>query len=99
MRRKRYNPFIAKVFKKVARKIGAKVSVEPQWGIVGQITFKNGRKRYFRANTIGINYLGASEVAKDKDYASYFLKKMSYPVASGAAHNNRRSVQKWLSSG
>jgi D-alanine-D-alanine ligase-like ATP-grasp enzyme len=82
---KKYSPIIAKLFKKIAPKIGATVYVEPNWGIVGQITFKSGRKSYFRYNTIDINALGASEISKDKDYANYFLKRAGYKTVPGEA--------------
>jgi D-alanine-D-alanine ligase-like ATP-grasp enzyme len=84
---KRLNPtpFIGQIFEKIAPTIGAKVLIEPKWRIVGQIKFENGRKCYFRHNTIDINSLGASDVAKDKDYANYFMDKMGYPVVPGRA--------------
>ncbi len=54
--------------------------MEPEWNIVGQIIFKSGQKRYFKYSSIDLNPLGASEIAKDKDYAGFFMKKMGYPV-------------------
>jgi len=54
--------------------------MEPEWNIAGQIIFKNGRKRYFRYSSLDLNPLGSSEIAKDKDYASFFMQKMGYPV-------------------
>lgn len=76
-------PLVAAIFRKIAPRIGAKVLLEPQWGIAGQITFKNGRKRYFRYSSIDLNTLGASEIAKDKDYANFFMKKMGYKTVPG----------------
>jgi D-alanine-D-alanine ligase-like ATP-grasp enzyme len=83
MKRKPEDPFMGKLMRKIAPKIGAKVVVEPEWGVVGQLTFKNGRRSYFRSNVIDINPLGASEIAKDKDYANFFLRKLGYPVIEG----------------
>lgn len=74
---------LGSIFRKIAKRIGAKVLIEPEWGIVGQIEFRNGRKRYFRYNSIDLNPLGASDVAKDKDYAAFFMRKMGYPVPEG----------------
>jgi len=68
------------ILKKLVKKIGARVLVEPEWKIVGQIIFKNGRKRYFRYSSLDLNTLAASDVSKDKDYASFFMKKMGYPT-------------------
>lgn len=73
------------LLQKLGREIGASVCIEPVWGIVGQITFKDGRKSYFRYNTVDLNPVGASDIAKDKDYAAFFMKKMGYPVPTGAA--------------
>lgn len=83
MKKKLEDPFMGRLMHKLAPKVGAKVSVEPEWRVVGQLTFKNGRRSYFRSNVIDINPLGSSEIAKDKDYANYFLKKLGYPTIEG----------------
>ena len=59
--------------------------IEPCWKIVGQVIFKNGRNRYFRYSSLDLNPLGASEIAKDKDYANFFMKRMGYPTVHGEA--------------
>ncbi len=74
---------IAPILKKLAPQVGAKIIVEPEWGVAGQIIFKNGKKRYFRYSSLDLNTLGASEIAKDKDYANFFMKKMGYPTIPG----------------
>jgi D-alanine-D-alanine ligase-like ATP-grasp enzyme len=84
-RRKKESAILGPLLKKLGREIGATVLIEPTWGVVGQITFKNGRKSYFRYNTLDLNPVGASDVAKDKDYAAFFLKKMGYPTPRGRA--------------
>lgn len=71
------------LLQRIAPRIGASVIIEPEWGIVGQITFKNGAKRYFRYNTVDLNPVGASDLAKDKDYAAFFMSQMGYPVVTG----------------
>jgi len=76
-------PAITEILIKIAPKIGAKVLIEPVWGYVGQIAFNSGRKRYFRFSSVDINMLGASEVAKDKDFANFFMKRMGYPIIQG----------------
>jgi len=84
MRKKRSEgPLLGRVFRKIAPKIGATIVIEPEWRIVGQIVFRNGRKRYFRGSTLDLNPVGASDVAKDKDYATYFMRRMGYPVVPG----------------
>ena len=67
MKKKNVTPLLGKLLQKIAPKIGAVVLMEPEWGIVGQVTFKNGRRRYFRYSSLDLNPLGSSEVAKDKD--------------------------------
>ncbi len=63
--------------------MGAKVYIEPEWGVVGQITFRNGKKCYFRYNTLDLNPVGSSDVAKDKDYATIFMQRMGYATVPG----------------
>ncbi len=78
---KRMNmPFVAHIVKRVAKDIGAKTTIEPEYGFVGRITFKNGKSTFFRNTCFSINSLGSIEIAKDKGYASFFLKKLGYKV-------------------
>jgi len=81
---------LPKLLKKIAPKIGARVLVEPRWGIVGQITFKNGKVSYFRYNALDLNPVGSSDVAKDKDYATFFMRKMGYRAVPGKAFYSDR---------
>ncbi len=76
-------PLLGQMLQKIAPLIGASVVMDPEWNIAGQITFANGRKRYFRYSSLDLNGLGASDIAKDKDYASFFLARMGYPVIEG----------------
>ena len=68
---------------KVAPRIGATVLLEPKWNVVGQITYQSGKRRYFRTSTLDINTMGASAIAKDKDYANFFMHSMGYSVVPG----------------
>jgi D-alanine-D-alanine ligase-like ATP-grasp enzyme len=83
MKRKSEGPLLGKMLRRVAPRIGAKIVLEPEWNIVGQIIFKNGRKRYFRYSTLDLNPVGASDIAKDKDYANFFMHRMGYPTVTG----------------
>ena len=76
-------PLLGQILCKIAPKIGATIFIEPKWRVVGQITFKNGRRRYFRGSTLDLNPVGASDIAKDKDYAAFFMKRMGYPTVPG----------------
>src|SRR3989344_5867598 len=76
-------PYLTNLVKKLAPKIGAKVIVEPEWGIVAQIIYKNGVVRSLRYLSLDLNHIASSEVAKDKDYAKFFIKRLGYKVAEG----------------
>ncbi len=83
--KKTFEPILGPILQKLAPKIGAKVVIEPKWKIVGQIIFKNGKKRYFRYSSLDLNSLGASDIAQDKDYANFFMKRLGYPTVRGEA--------------
>ncbi len=83
MKKKTIAPLLGQVLVKIAPRIGATVVMEPEWNIVGQVIYKSGRKRYFRYSSLDLNPLGASEIAKDKDYANFFMKRMGYPAIPG----------------
>ncbi len=71
---------LASLLVKLAPRIGARVVLEPVWRIVGQIIFKSGKHSYFRYNTLDLNPVGSSDIAKDKDYANFFMEQMGYPI-------------------
>jgi len=83
MKNKASSPLLGKMLKKIASKIGAVIVMEPEWGIVGQIIYKSGQKRYFRYSSLDINRLGSSEISKDKGFATFFMKTMGYNVIPG----------------
>lgn len=78
--RKKEALLLGSLLEKIAPRIGATVIIEPEWRFVGQITFSSGRRSYFRYNTLDLNPIGASDIAKDKDWANFFMKSMGYPV-------------------
>ncbi len=84
MKKQIKQPLLGKILQKIAPRIGARVVMEPRWNIVGQIVYQSGQKRYFRYSSLDLNPLGASEIAKDKDYANFFMKRMGYPVVPGS---------------
>jgi len=83
MMKKSEHLVLAGMLQKLGKKIGARVILEPEWKIAGQIIFKGGKKSYFRYNTLDLNPVGASDIAKDKDYATFFMRKMGYPTVRG----------------
>jgi D-alanine-D-alanine ligase-like ATP-grasp enzyme len=74
---------LGEIFARMAPTIGARVVMEGEWGMAGMILFKNGRKSFFRYNSVDLNPLGASKIATDKDFANYFMKLQNYPVVEG----------------
>ncbi len=68
------------ILKKIAPRIGATLVFEPIWEVAGQITFQSGKRSYIRYNTLDLNPVGASDIAKDKDYANFFMEHMGYPI-------------------
>lgn len=77
---RKVDALLGRLLSKIAPKIGATVVLEPEWNVAGQIIFKNGKKSYFRYNTLDLNPVGASEIARDKDYANFFMEKLGYPI-------------------
>ena len=69
--------------KKLAPKISARVVVEPEWGIASQIVYKNGVVRGIRMYSLDLNHIASADIARDKDYAKFFMQKKGYPVAEG----------------
>ena len=76
-------PYLTKLIKKLGPKVGAKVVVEPEWGVVAQIIYKNGVVRSLRAYSLDLNHIASADIAKDKDYAKFFMEKKGYPVSPG----------------
>jgi len=69
---------LRQILEEIAPTIGAKILMEPEWKIAGQITFKNGRRSYFRYNSLDLNPFGSAHLATDKDYSSFFMQSMGY---------------------
>jgi D-alanine-D-alanine ligase-like ATP-grasp enzyme len=84
MKKKKESLILGRMLEKIAPRIGATVLMEPEYGIVCQVTFKNGKRTYFRYNTTDLNSMGASEIARDKDYSNFFMKTMGYRIVPGS---------------
>jgi D-alanine-D-alanine ligase-like ATP-grasp enzyme len=76
-------PYLTKLIQKLAPKVGARVVVEPEWGIASQIIYKNGVVRSLRMYSLDLNHVASADIARDKDYAKFFMAKKGYPVAEG----------------
>lgn len=75
--------FVSSILAKIAKEEGVELILEPDYQYVGCFILPNGEKRYFRDTTFDLNGSGAYALAKDKDYAMFFLKKFGYPVVGG----------------
>lgn len=80
---KKTNAMIVDVIQRAADKLGATLLVEPEWGHVGQLTYTSGVRRYFRLSTLDLNGMGASQIARDKGYARFFMERMGYSIPEG----------------
>jgi len=80
--------FVAQLIKRIAPRIGVKVLLEPEYGFVGLIQFKNGKKVLFRDRNFNINPQGSSEISRDKSYATFFLKHFGYSTPEGKTFFN-----------
>jgi D-alanine-D-alanine ligase-like ATP-grasp enzyme len=76
-------PYLTELIQKLAPEIGARVVVEPEWGIASQIIYKNGVVRSVRMYSLDLNHIASSDIARDKDYAKFFMESRGYPVAEG----------------
>lgn len=81
--------FITPLLVELASEMGIKLVIEPRYGYVGGIHLADGRKRYFRNTCFDLNGSGSTEIAKDKDYAAFFLKELGYPVPQGDSFHTR----------
>jgi len=77
--------FSSKLFEKLAPEIEASVWVEPVWRVMGKITFKSGKTRYWKGNSFDLNMMGSVAIAKDKAYTSQLMLLAGFPAPSGKA--------------
>ncbi|HLO88172.1 MAG TPA: cyanophycin synthetase [Nostocaceae cyanobacterium] len=82
------------ILQKVATQMGAVVLIEPEYELVGHITFKNGKKTVFSNTRLNINGFGSSHLASDKGYCNYFLKQFGYKVTEGQTFFNEKICAK-----
>jgi D-alanine-D-alanine ligase-like ATP-grasp enzyme len=74
---------VTKFLKALVPKINAVLISEPEFENVGFILFKDGNKEYYKNTSFSLNSFASAEIAKDKNYTNFFLKKMGYKVPEG----------------
>ena len=66
---------LAKMLKRLATRIGARVTLEPNWQIAGQIRYpaKAGKAAYIATSLQHRRSqpIGSADISKDKDYATF----------------------------
>src|SRR3990167_2397225 len=77
--------FVIPLFERYARERGIEICIEPEHRFVAQLTLPDGKKRYVSTHIDCVDGAGATEIARDKTYALFFLKKMGYSVPEGRA--------------
>ena len=87
---KTQRPFVGELLTKIASQAGVVVEVEPEFGYVGRIICPNGKIHYFRDTKFDLNTLGATEIAMDKAYASFFIQKLGYPTIPGKSFYSKK---------
>ncbi|AFY48227.1 ATP-grasp enzyme, D-alanine-D-alanine ligase [Nostoc sp. PCC 7524] len=87
-------PLVTSIIQKIAPQIGAVVVIDPEYQLVGHITFKNGHKAFFSATKLNINGFGSAEIAKDKGYSNFFLKHFGYQVTEGQTFFSQKVCEK-----
>ena len=87
---KKERPFVGELLLSIAKEAGVVVEVEPKFGYVGRIICPNGRIHYFRDTKFDLNTLGATEIAIDKAYASFFINSLGYPTIPGQAFYSKK---------
>lgn len=79
------HPFASELISKIAPSLGITAELEPEYGFVGELIFPDGRRHLFRNTNFNLNPAGSTEIAKDKQYTSYFLRKFGFNVPDSKA--------------
>ncbi|MDR2537926.1 MAG: hypothetical protein LBC46_06430 [Treponema sp.] len=95
---------VTEFLKVLVPKINATLTSEPEFENVGFIIFKNGKKEYYKNTSFSLNSFAAAEIAKDKNYTNFFLKRMGYKVPEGQTFfsnklNSRLSIKRTIYDG
>lgn len=61
----------------------AQITIEPDYGYVGRIVYRDGSVRLYRSSNPGVNNHGAAEISKDKGYTRFFLASLGYHIPAG----------------
>ena len=90
--------YMARVFQRLGPSVGARVHVEPRFGFVARVEFPGERISYTRYWKLDLNPIAAGDLARDKDFAAYFLARAGYPVPEGRAFTAVREAYEYARS-
>ncbi len=76
-------PFLVRMLKKLSKELDFKYALSGKKDVFGYIEFKNGVRHFISKFDIRINNIATYNIAGDKDYTDYFLKKFGYPIVRG----------------
>ncbi|MDR1398341.1 MAG: hypothetical protein LBJ41_00250 [Treponema sp.] len=74
---------VTEFLKGLVPKMNATLISEPEFENVGLIIFENGKKEFYKNTSFSLNSFAPAEIAKDKNYTNFFLKRMGYNVPEG----------------
>ncbi len=78
-------PFASMLIAEIGPSMGISVELEPEYQFAGELVFPNGRRHLFRNTNFNVNPAGSTEIAKDKGYTSFFLRKHGFNVPTSRA--------------
>lgn len=78
-------PFASMLIAEIGPSMGISVELEPEYQFAGELVFPNGRRHLFRNTNFNVNPAGSTEIAKDKGYTSFFLRKHGFRVPGSKA--------------
>jgi D-alanine-D-alanine ligase-like ATP-grasp enzyme len=88
--------FIEDLLIRILPEIGAAVTFEPITRRLGYITFRDGRRSYFRDNRFSINDWGSVAITADKAATTFFLGHHGFRVPRTMAFWHARSFPAFL---
>lgn len=70
-----YHPFTPLILQEIAPELGIRIEMEPAYGFAGELIFADGSKQLFHNANLNLNPAAATQIANDKGYTCFFLRK------------------------
>ncbi len=68
------------ILARLAPRLQFEFILEPEFGVVGYVRFRNGRKSFFWHNKFNLNPVSSARIAQDKGYTTFFLRQLGFSV-------------------